>query len=111
MDSIKLSTKVSSDERILSTKDAIKNISFALEKFGVYLASIHQVYDYDAMTSSISNALDEFNNVLINVGCDEGYVDAYKRWGDFGWSFNTNISKKFFSHCPKFFRRSGFHYV
>ena len=81
MDSIKLSTKVSSDERILSTKDAIQNISFALEKLGVYLASIHQLYDYDAMTSSISNALDEFSNALINVGCNKGYVDAYKKWG------------------------------
>ena len=50
MDSIKLSTKVSSDERILSTKDSIKNISFALEKLCVYLASIHQLYDYDAMS-------------------------------------------------------------
>lgn len=48
MDSIKLSTKVGSDEGTLSTKDAIKNISFAIEKLGVYLASIHQLYDYNA---------------------------------------------------------------
>lgn len=100
MDSIKLSTKVSSDERILSTKDAIKNISFALEKLGVYLASMHQLYDYDAMTSSISNALDEFSNALINVGCNKEYVVAYKKWGNFGWSFNANISKKFFLTAP-----------
>ena len=100
MDFIKLSTKVGSDEGTLSTKDAVKNISFAIEKLGVYLASIHKLYDYDAMTSSISNALDEFSNALINAGCNKGYVDAYKKWGDFGWSFNANVSKKFFLTVP-----------
>lgn len=81
MDSIILSTKVGSDDRIVSTKEAIENISFAIEKLGVYLANIHQLYDYDAMIFSISNALDEFSNALINIGYNKGYVDAYKKWG------------------------------
>lgn len=100
MDAIKLSTKVSSGDKTLSTKDAINNIYFAIEKLGVYLASMHQLYDYDAMTASISNALDEFSNALINVGCNKEHVAAYKKWGNFGWSFNVNISKKFFLTAP-----------
>ena len=100
MDSIILSTKVGPDDRIVSTKEAIENISFAVEKLGVYLASIHQLYDYDAMISSISNTLDDFSTALINAGCNKQYVAAYKKWGNFGWSFNVNIDKKFFLTAP-----------
>ena len=100
MEAIKLSTKVSSSEKTLSTKDAINNIYFAIEKLVVCLSSMYQLYDYDAMTASIGNALDEFSNALINVGCKKEYVAAYKKWGNFGWSFNANISKKFFLTAP-----------
>ena len=97
--SIKLSTQVSAD-KITLTKDVIENISSSLEKLGVYLAGFHQMCDYDAMISSIGNALDEFSNEIINAGCNEEYVRLYKRWGEFGWSFNASINEKFFLFRP-----------
>lgn len=100
METIKLSTQVDSDEKTFSVKDAVENMDSTMKQVGVYLASLYQLYDYDAMIASISNSLDELSNVLINAGCNEDYVVAHKQWGEFGWSFNANISKKFFLTIP-----------
>jgi len=100
MGTIKLSTQVNSDGRILTKKDAIESISSAMESLGVYLTSWHSLYGYKAVLSSTINALDELSSALINSGCKEEYVEAYKKWGKFGWSFNANISKNFFVTAP-----------
>lgn len=100
METIKLSTQVDPGEKAFSIKDAVESMGSAMKQMGVYLASLYQLYDYDAMIASISNSLDELSNALINVGCNEDYVVAYKKWGEFGWSFNANISKKFFLTIP-----------
>ena len=96
---MKLSTHISSNNSF-SVKDYIKSISYSLEVFGTYLTSLHGTYDYNTIISSISNAVDELGNAVINAGCNEDYVKAYKKWGRFGWSFNVSINKKFFLSAP-----------
>lgn len=97
---IKLSTQLVSNDKIIPTKDSIENIALALSKIGIYIASLHQLYDYDSIVSSISKALDELSSVLINAGCNGDYIKAYKTWAKFGWSFNASVSIKFFLTAP-----------
>lgn len=100
MGTFKLPTQVNSDKRMLTKKDAIECISSAVETLGIYLASLHKLYDYEAILLSTSNALDELSSALINAGCNEEYIETYKKWGEFGWSFNASISKNFFITAP-----------
>ncbi|PWM69630.1 MAG: hypothetical protein DBX61_01415 [Clostridiales bacterium] len=101
MGTIKLSTKVSSSDKGISIKDAIENMFSAMKKYAENFASSQQIYDYDSIISAIGYSIDEIGSVLINAGCNEEYVKAYKEWGNFGWSFNANINNKFFLTAPK----------
>lgn len=62
---MKLSTHISSNN-LFSLEDCIKTISCSLEVLGTYLASLHGTYDYDTIISSISNAVDDLSNAVIN---------------------------------------------
>ena len=99
MKNLKLPTE-SCLNKTFSKKDAIKNISYSMEILGRQLEGLQIIYEYESIISSISKTLDELSDNIINAGCSEDYVEAYKQWGDFGWSFNASINKKFFLNAP-----------
>jgi len=97
---MKLSTRITSCEHSGSFSDAINRVSKALMMFSAKLAEMHQEYDFDALVTSIGESLDHLARVIKKAGCDPEYVEAYKNWGDYGWSISPQVKETFFLIKP-----------